>query len=441
MYRTVTALVVFLAAGAAAFAQDVREHEIGGRAMAFHESTKRKVRSFAGSAGAIQIVQTIMSKVGLPMNLDVRSAPDVPNAEALVEDVAGKQVRVILYNPVWINNLSQTLVSDWASTSIMAHEIGHHLAGHMDPAYANHTAELEADRFSGHILNRLGATLEQAQLPMAMASDEGASATHPGRAERVREVTRGWNDAASGQGANVVKSIEQPKARGTRVAMLIGNSAYRSLEPLKNPKNDVLAVQRAFRKLGFSTVTLYDGTAQQIREAIESFRTDAEGADWAVFYYAGTGIEIDGTNYIVPIDVQSVADAKNPDANMVPLQSAFDAVKSAKSVRLVVSDACRVNPVQNAGQTASIARPLNVAEPPRGVVVAFSTRAGKEAFDGPDDISPYAAAVIDAFLQPGMEIDKAFRRINTIVATNTNGQQEPSLLGDWADGDLLLDPQ
>ena len=66
---------------------------------------------------------------------------------------------------------------------------------------------------------------------MAMVSDESASVTHPGRAERVREIAQGWKDAASGQGANVVKSIEPPKARRTRVAMLIGNSAYRTLGP------------------------------------------------------------------------------------------------------------------------------------------------------------------------------------------------------------------
>ena len=101
-------------------------------------------------------------------------------------------------------------------------------------------------------------------------------------------------------------------------------------------------------------MTLYDGTAQQIREAIENFRKDAEGADWAVFYYAGTGIEVDGTNYIVPVDYKPVTDANDPDANLVALQSAFDAVKSAKSVRLVVSDACRINPFKDAVQTASI---------------------------------------------------------------------------------------
>jgi hypothetical protein len=438
MRRCALSLLLMPFVASSAWSQDVREHELGGRALAFHEHVNRKIRSFAGSADAIQIVQTIMSKVGLPMNLDVRAAPDVPNAEALIETVAGKQIRVILYNPAWMEKLTQTLVSDWPSTSIMAHEIGHHLAGHMDPAYANLPAELEADRFSGHILNRLGATLEQAQLAIAMVSTEAATATHPGRDARVREIAIGWNDAASGQGANVVKSLEQPKARGVRVAMLIGNSRYQNLPHLKNPKNDVLAVQRAFRKLGFSTVTLYDATALQIKEAIESFRKDAEGADWALFYYAGTGIEIDGINYIVPVDVDPQAKAYAPDISLIRLSSAFDAVQLAKSVRLVVSDACRIDPRHPQGEQQAAAQVFKVIEPPRGTVVAYSTRAGQAALDGPDDISPYAQAVIETFQQPGMEVDKAFRRINSLVASSTNGQQAPSVLGDWPDGDLQL---
>ena len=203
----------------------------------------------------------------------------------------------------------------------------------------------------------------------------------------------------------------------------------------------MLAVQRAFRKLGFSTVTLYDGTAQQIREAVENFRKDAEGADWAVFYYAGTGIEIDGTNYIVPVDYKPVTDANNPGANLVALQSAFDAVKSAKSVRLVVSDACRVNPFKGAVQTASIPEAIeNHRTAPRGRRRLFNP--GRErGTRRTRQHQPYAAAVIETILQPGMEIDKAFRRINTLVATNTNGAQEPSVLGDWPDDDLQLGSQ
>ena len=98
-------------------------------------------------------------------------------------------------------------------------------------------------------------------------------------------------------------------------------------------------------------------------------------------------------------------------------------------------------PVQGRRADSQYSERLKITEPPSGVVVAYSTRAGKEALDGPDNISPYAAAVIETFLQPGMEIDKAFRRINTLVATNTNGAQEPSVLGDWPDGDLQLGSQ
>src|SRR5690349_388739 len=124
MCRNVLGSVLLALVSLPAAAQDVREHDIGGRALAFHDNVRGKILSYPGSPDAIGIVTTIMGKVGLPMNLDVRAAPKVPNAEALIEEVDGKQVRVILYNPTWMGNLTQTLMSDWPSTSIMAHEIG-----------------------------------------------------------------------------------------------------------------------------------------------------------------------------------------------------------------------------------------------------------------------------------------------------------------------------
>jgi uncharacterized caspase-like protein len=125
---------------------------------------------------------------------------------------------------------------------------------------------------------------------------------------------------------------------------------------------------------------------------------------------------------------------------LVRLQTAFEAVETAKSVRLVVSDACRVNPLVQKAEADASTQIFKISQPPRGVVVAYSTRPGQEALDGPDDISPYAQAVIETFQQPGMEIDKAFRRINSVVATSTSGKQEPSTLGDWPDGNLEIGP-
>jgi hypothetical protein len=440
---TLLSTVLILASPAAA--QSVREHEMGVRAFAFHETANRKIKSFEASADALEIVGTIMGKIGLPMNLDVRSAPDVPNAQALVEQVSGKEVRVILYNPTWMDDLKETLSSNWVSISIMAHEIGHHLAGHMDPAYADHPAELEADKFSGFILNKMGASLEQSQLAMAMTAPDQASPSHPGRSQRVVEIARGWNEAAGGQGANVIKSAPQPVpdraatvVPGQRVALLIGNSRYKSV-PLRNPKNDVIAIQRVLRKLGFSTITLYDGSKEQIAEAVRSFHTDAKDADWALFYFAGSGLEFDGVNYMVPIEADySRLGSFMQDYPELSLKTTFEAVGQAKSVRLVVVDACRLDPnnlPDASGQTTGV---FKVVEPPPGVVVAYSTRAGQAASDGPGDLSPYAQAMIESLSEPGIELDKVFRRVNARVLEATGGKQAPSVIGDWPEQDLRL---
>jgi len=429
-----------------AVSQAFREHEIGGRAMASIPGASRKVRSYEPSADARDMVGRVMSQIGLPMNLDVRAAPDVPNAEALVETVDGREVRVILYNPDWMDKLRSTLGTDWSSVSILAHEIGHHLAGHLDPRYPNHAAELEADKFSGFILNKLGATVEQAQLAMAMISPEKASETHPGRALRVAEVRRGWTEAASGGAANVIKasmSAPMPVApSGLRVALLIGNTNYTVAGKLKNPKNDVIAVQRELRKLGFSTTTLYDATAAQIVEYVRLFREDARDADWALFYFAGRGVEIDGVNYMMPVDVNLESDREL--ARTYPhlrLDTAFAAVERARTVRLVVADSCRIDPAHlpdplSNRQPASVV--FKVVEPPRGIVVAYSTRAGTYALDGSEDLSPFAKALIDGLRTPGIEFDKIFRSVNAAVASATQGMQEPIVHGNWPAEDLHL---
>src|SRR5262249_55046473 len=137
--------------------------------------------------------------------------------------------------------------------------------------------------------------------------------------------------------------VAQPEQR---VALLIGNTHYKSWgTPLKNPKNDVIAVGRQLRSLGFATTVIYDGTSEQIATAIQAFRDEAAGADWALVYYAGTGIEVDGVNYMIPIDAddrRALAFAgENP---RMRLDTAFDAVKGAKRLRLVIADACRIDP-------------------------------------------------------------------------------------------------
>jgi Caspase domain len=441
-----TLLLACLAAAAPAAAQKTRVHEVGARAFAFHDKAPHTVVSSEPSAEARQIVERIMGAIGLAANFEVRAAPDVANAQAMLEN--GGKDRFILYNPAWMGGLKATVGDSWPEIGVLAHEIGHHLQFHLDPDFGNHAAELQADYFSGFVMHKLGASLAQAQLAMAMIGAEEATETHPARARRVQEIARGWQAAAANRGANVIDAslAAPPKTSAapaeTRVALLIGNSNYRSWGKLKNPKNDVVAIQRELRRLGFSTTTLYDGTAEQIAQYLRLFREDARQADWAMFYFAGSGVEIDGVNYMVPVDAEAGrATLFARDYPQMRLELAFEAVRSAKTVRLVVADACRIDPANlpNASnRPTTAARILKVLEPPGGVLVAYSTGSGQYAGDGDGDLSPYAQAMIAALRDPGIELDKVFRRVGADVAAVTRGNQVPTVLGNWPARDLYL---
>ena len=156
-----------------------------------------------------------------------------------------------------------------------------------------------------------------------------------------------------------------------RVALLIGNTHYRSWgSPLKNPKNDVIAIGRQLRSLGFATTVIYDGTSEQIATAIQAFRDEAAGSDWALVYYAGTGIEVDGVNYMIPVDADDRrALSFTRDYPQMRLETAFEAVKGARRLRLVIADACRIDPAIALGAPSPVAKAqsFKVTEPPRGV--------------------------------------------------------------------------
>jgi uncharacterized caspase-like protein len=182
----------------------------------------------------------------------------------------------------------------------------------------------------------------------------------------------------------------------------------------------------------------------QIATAIQAFRDDAAAADWALIYYAGTGIEVDGVNYMIPIEADDRrALTFTAEYPQMRLDTAFESVKGAKRLRLVVADACRVDPSQVLGASAPAtkAHTFMVAEPPRGVLVAYSTAAGQFALDGTGDISPYAQALIEALREPGVELSKVFRRVSSNVEAATRGAQIPTVIGNWPPEDLFVSPK
>lgn len=155
-----------------------------------------KPSSFTTVSDAKTMIAEIIDVIGLKPNFEVMAAR-IDNAAAVVYN----QKRYILYNPDFINRLDAAAGNKWASVSILAHEIGHHLNGHMMQNIGSQPEkELEADEFSGFVLRRMGATLAQAQGALKLAANYKTSVTHPGKTDRLTTIASGWNRANIQQG-------------------------------------------------------------------------------------------------------------------------------------------------------------------------------------------------------------------------------------------------
>lgn len=178
-----------------------KQIEIAGGCNYFGESIQTSVYSFDSDEEAEAAVQRIMKYTGLPSNFIIRAA-DVPNAEAVIPRKDNGVIypqRLILYSQLFMTRVKNMTHTDWAAISILAHEIGHHLSGHtLETTGSRPTIELEADRFSGFILAKMGASLDEALIAInTIASDQG-STTHPGRQSRLAAITNGYKAALEG---------------------------------------------------------------------------------------------------------------------------------------------------------------------------------------------------------------------------------------------------
>jgi uncharacterized caspase-like protein len=192
-------------------------------------------------------------------------------------------------------------------------------------------------------------------------------------------------------------------------------------------------VADAISRAGFANVrTLVDGNRDEMNAALKKFTADAANADWAVIYYAGHGIEYDGNNFLVPVDVKYTEDADIPKES-IALDAVLNAVGPASKLRLVMLDACRENPfasqVHGDAESSAIGKGLARIEPDSGTLVAFATKHGHVATDGDGQDSPFASAVVKRMQTPGLEINRLFRLVHDDVYASTNKEQEPFTYG------------
>jgi tetratricopeptide (TPR) repeat protein len=229
---------------------------------------------------------------------------------------------------------------------------------------------------------------------------------------------------------------------GRRIALVIGMGAYANVTPLTNPPSDAHAVAEAFQRLGFVEVVEHrDLTRVQLEKALKDFGDRAQNSDWAVIYYAGHGVEVDGINYLVPVDA-ALAKAEHVEDEALPLPRLLSKAEQARKLRLVILDACRNNPFKMSaaagGKTRSIGRGLGRVEPAGGVLVAFAARDGSTADDGANGHSPFTKALLENVEKPGLEISLLFRKVRNAVLTSTNNRQEPFTYGSLPDEGLYF---
>ena len=218
-----------------------------------------------------------------------------------------------------------------------------------------------------------------------------------------------------------------------KVALIVGNGAYRNVAPLDNPPRDAKLIASTFRELGFATVTLSaDLTRDKFFAALHEFGLEAEKADWAVVYYAGHGMEIGGVNYLIPVDARLKADS-DAETQAVALEQVIAAVAGARKLRLVMLDACRDNPFEKTMQRTIALKLVNRGfsniEPEAGFMVVYAAKHGETALDGDSVNSPFATVLARVIREPRIEVRKLFDIVRDDVWKATNRTQQPFTYG------------
>jgi hypothetical protein len=221
----------------------------------------------------------------------------------------------------------------------------------------------------------------------------------------------------------------------SRHALVIGNSAYQSVPALPNPANDARAITEFLKSAGFEVTSVHNLTLGDMRQAISQFADTLAGKGSeavAAVYYAGHGLQVDGENFLVPIDANIVREADVPlhALRLADLMNALAAIPSKS--RIVMLDACRNNPFSEINKVTG--RGLAIVDAPPGTIISYATSPGSEALDGDGANSPYTTAILAAGKEQGLPVEQAFKRVRFAVNSATNKQQLP-----WESSSLTSD--
>jgi hypothetical protein len=226
----------------------------------------------------------------------------------------------------------------------------------------------------------------------------------------------------------------------TRVALVVGNSAYQNVSPLANPGNDARLLAQTLTKLGFRVVgggAQLDLDKSRFDAAVQAFGKQLMGADVGVFFYSGHGLQVHGTNYLVPVNANPTREA-DVDFQMVDVGLVLRQMEEANTkLNVVMLDACRNNPFGGRGLRAA-GGGLAQIQAPEGTLLSYATQPGNVALDGDDGDSPYTRALVDALQRPGLDVLQAFNQVGLMVKRATGGSQQPWISSSPIDGSFYF---
>jgi uncharacterized caspase-like protein len=241
-------------------------------------------------------------------------------------------------------------------------------------------------------------------------------------------------------------SLLPPAIADRRVALVIGNANYAHVSKVEGGDRDARAIAKMLEEAGFETgEPLVDAGLDALRAGLRGLSRRAEGADLAVVYYAGHGIQVNGTNYVVPVDGKLERDI-DVTFETIALDQVLLTIEPARFLRLVIVDACRDNPfaqsLRRHQSTRAVSRGLAPLSEPRALpndtVVVYATRAEKTCAVSPDGSNPFVSALLHHLPTPGVDIFRALQRVRQEVMTKTNGHQEPGIYGSFGSESVFL---
>jgi uncharacterized caspase-like protein len=225
-----------------------------------------------------------------------------------------------------------------------------------------------------------------------------------------------------------------------RIALVVGNSAYQYITRLDNPRNDATLMAETLAGLGFA---LIGGSAQldldkaALDTDVQNFGRQIQGADVALFYYAGHGVQVNGSNYLVPVGANPIREA-DVDFQMVDINLVLRQMQgSGTRLNMVILDACRNNPFGARGLRSADGG-LAQMRAPEGTLISYATQPGSVAQDGSDGHSPYTKALATTIKQAGLDIFQTFNQVGLAVKRETGGSQQPWVSSSPIDGSFYF---